>query len=84
MLIYKKKKKRICSVVDFAFPADYRLKIQESFKRQKNLDLAREIRKLWNMKVTVIANVIGTLGTIDKGSKRGLEELETEGRIETI
>ena len=36
------------------------------------------------MKVTVIPNIIGTLGMVPKGLKRGLEELETGGRIETI
>ena len=38
-----------------------------SLTRQGN----RELRKLWHMKVTVIHIVIGSLGTINKGSVKG-------------
>ena len=30
----------------------------------KYVDLARELKKLWNMKVTIVPIVIGALGTI--------------------
>ena len=36
------------------------------------------------MRVTVIPNVIGTLGTVCKGLERKLKESEIGGRIETI
>ena len=51
-----KKKKRTCRIVDFVVSADYRVKFKESKKKKKDkyLDLARELKKLWNMKVTVI------------------------------
>ena len=39
----KKKEKRICPLMDFAVPADYRMKIKKSKKRAKNLDFAREL-----------------------------------------
>ena len=32
----KKKKKRICQIVDFAVPADYRVKLKESEKKDKS------------------------------------------------
>ena len=38
-----KKKKRTCRLVDFAVPADNRVKIKESEKRDKYLDHAREL-----------------------------------------
>ena len=40
-----KKKKRTCRQVDFAIPADHRVKIKESKNREKYLDLARELKK---------------------------------------
>ena len=43
----------ICKIVDFAVPADHRINLKESEKKDKYLDLARESKKLWNMKVTV-------------------------------
>ena len=41
--------------------------MKESEKKDKYLDLARELKKLWNMKVTIVPIVIGALGTITKG-----------------
>ena len=46
-----KKKKRTCKIVDFAVPADNRVKLKESEKKNKYLDFTRELKKLWNMKV---------------------------------
>ena len=48
------------------------------------LDLARELKKLWNMKVTIVPIVIGALGTITKGLLKGFEDLEVGGWVETI
>ena len=76
-------KKRTCRMVDFAAPADHRVKFKECEKRNKFLYLARDLEKLWNMKVTIIPIVIG-LGTVNKVLVQGLEDLEISGRVETI
>ena len=39
-------------------------KIKESEKLDKYLDLAKELKKLWNMNVTLIPIVVGVRGTI--------------------
>ena len=36
------------------------------------------------MEVTIIQIVIGALGTVTKGLIKGLEDLETKGRVESI
>ena len=74
----------IIIIVDFAVPADHRIKLKESEKKAKFLDLARELKKLWNMKVTIIPIVIGAFGTVTKGLLKGLDDLEVGGRVETI
>ena len=58
--------------------------MKESEKKDKYLDLARELKKLWNMKVTIVPIVIYALGTITKGLLKPLEDLEIGGRLETI
>ena len=70
--------------MDFTVPADNREKIKESEKRNKHLGLARELRKMWNMRVTVIPIVISVLGVVPKDLEKRLEDLEIRGRIETI
>ena len=80
-LIIINKKKRICKIVDFAVPADHKINLKESEKKDKYPDLAREIKKLWNMKVTIVPMVIGALGTMNKGLLKALEDLEVGGRL---
>ena len=41
-----KKKKRIFKIVYFAIPADHKIKLKESEKNDKYLDLARELKTL--------------------------------------
>ena len=55
-LIIINRKKRICRIVNFAVPADHRVKFKESEKNDKYLDLTRELKKLWNTKVATICN----------------------------
>ena len=82
VIIYKKM--RTCRIVNFAVPVDPRVIIKESEKRNKYLDPVRDLKLLWNMKVTVIPIVISTLGTISEGLVRKLVELEIKGWPETI
>ena len=77
----KEKEKRIYKIVDFAVPADHRIKLKECEKKDKYLDLARELKKQWNMKVTIVPIVIGAFGTITKGLLKGLKDLEVGGRV---
>ena len=50
--------------MDFAVPADHRIKLKEWEKKDKYLNLARDLKKLWNMKVTIIPIVIRAFGTV--------------------
>ena len=61
-----------------------RIKRKKCEKKDKYLDLARELKKLRNMKVTILPIVIGSFGTITKGLLKGLEDLEVGVRVETI
>ena len=65
--------------MEFAVPANHRVKLKESEKKDKYVDLAR--KKPWNIKVPIISIliVIGALGTVIKGLIKGLEDLEIRG-----
>ena len=77
-------KNRTCKIVDFPVPADHRIKLKECDKKDKYLDLARELKKLWNMQVTIIPRVIGAFGIVTKGLLKGLEDLEVGKLVETL
>ena len=78
------KKQKTCRILSFVFLADDRVKLEEGRKRNKYLDLARELKNLWNMKVMVMLIVIGALGTVTKGLVKGLKELEIRKQVEII
>ena len=65
--------------MDFTVPADQRIKLKENEKKNKYLTLAWELKKLWNMKLTVIPIIIGTLGTFTDGLVQELEDTEIRG-----
>ena len=81
LVIINQKKSHI---VNFAVLVDHRVKIKESEKIIKYLDLTWELRKLQSINPMVIKIVMGTLGTVPKDLEKGLEELEIGGRIEII
>ena len=70
--------------MDFAVSADHRIELKEWEKKDKYLDFAWELKKLWNMKETIIPIVIGVFGTVTKELLKGLEDLEIRGQVETI
>ena len=52
--------------------------------KDKYLDFARELKKLWNLKVSIVPIVIGDFGTITEGLLKSLEDLEVGRGVETI
>ena len=70
--------------MDFTVLVLHRLELKECEKRDKYLNLARELKKLWNMKVTIIPIVISALGTVAKRLIQRLEDLEITERVETV
>ena len=60
--------------MDFAVPAEHRIKLKENENKDKYLDLARELKKLSTMKVKIIPIVIGDFCTVTKGLLKGLNK----------
>ena len=75
------KETKFAKIIDFAIPYDARVNTKEIEKIEKYQDLAREIKKLWGMRVTVIPIVIGTLGRTPKKLKKRLEDIGIETRV---
>ena len=57
--------------MDFPFQAVHRMKLKESGTKNKHIDLTRELKNLWNMKMTFIPNIIRALGTVTKIINKG-------------
>ena len=83
MIVNKKKKENLPNSGLFC-PGRPRVKLKEGEKRNKYLNFARKLMKLWNMKITVIRFVNCALGTIPKTLVTGLGDLEIREQEETI
>ena len=59
--------------MDFAVSAAHEVKLKESEKRDKFQDLARELKKWWNIRMTVLPIVMCSLGTVTEGLVNELE-----------
>ena len=62
--------------MNFAIPADNRVNLKENEKRDKNVDLARELKKTMDFE--------SHSGTVNKGLIQELLDLEMKGRVKTI
>ena len=58
--------------------------VKESEKLYKYLDLAKVLKNLWDMKVTVKPIIFRAFGTVPKDVEKRLGELEIKRRLETI
>ena len=72
--------------VDFAVPADHRVRLKESETKNKYLDLVRELKKkLCHMTMTFILIVISALGRVTKGLLKrlldGVEAIQTSALL---
>ena len=57
---------------------------KEAEKIEKYQDLARELKRLWNVKTQVIPVVIGALGTMPKTLVQWLEKIGIETKISDL
>ena len=62
--------------MDFVIPANFRIKIKGREKLNEYFDLARKLKKLWNMKMTIIPIVDAAPGIVSKNLEKRLEELD--------
>ena len=78
------KHEKMCHLIDIAVPGESRVEAKEIEKVQKYQDLARELRKLWQVKVKVAPVVVGALGTIPKALEKHFKEIGTSVRVELL
>ena len=83
-MIFIDKEHHKCQIIGFAIPYDTRGDDNKVEKIDKHLDLAMELKKVWNMKVSVVPLVMGTLGTPAKALEKRLKTIGTETKITAL
>ena len=77
------KKERTCRILDFAAPADYRVKLKYE-KRDKYYDLAKEFKRIVKHESYDYNNCKWSSLSVTKRLVQGLEDLEITGQVETV
>ena len=80
---YWRKKKENLPYSGFCLYIELQSKSQRKWKKTQLFRSSQNLRKLWNMRMTVLPVVLGVLETCLVGFKRGLELQEIGGPIET-
>ena len=75
------KKHHESQIIDFAIPYDIRVDNKDVEKIEKYLDLSIRLKKVSNMKVTLVLFVVGTLGTPAKALDKRLKTISIETKI---
>jgi hypothetical protein len=76
-------KKGTCVLID-VIPGDRNVIKKESEKILKYQDLITEIQRMWNVKVKVIAVIIGATGTISKSLRQDLSNIRGKQEIKEL
>ena len=69
-IIIRDNGKRTCILIDVAISGDGNVIKKEAEKFLKYKDLTIEIKRMWNVKTTVMPVIIGATGTISKSFKK--------------
>jgi len=71
-------------LIDIVVPADARVEEKEREKMDRYQDLARELKRLWNVETKVIPIMVGALGTVPKGLEKNLEKAGSNVAVELL
>ena len=74
LVLINNKRMNFC-LEDFVVSADHRVKIKESEKQDKYLDLDRELNKQWKIRVTLVPIIVIVPGKVPKYLDKRLGEL---------
>ena len=83
-IIIKDFKERTCTMLDVTVPADKNFSLKEFDKLFKYKDLGIEVIKTWKLKTKTTGMVIGTLGMINKGTQKYIDEIPRKLSLQEI
>jgi len=72
-IIIKNKKDNTCTLIDVAIPADRNVVQKEAEKKLKYKSLYIEIKRMWNLKCTIILVINGATAIVTRSLRKNLE-----------
>jgi len=82
-IIIKNNKKKRCTLIDVAIPADRNV-VQKEAEKLKYKSLCIEIQRMWNLKCTIIPVILGANGIVTRSLRKNLETVAGKHSIDSL
>ena len=83
-IIIKNKKEKTCKLKDVAIPADRNAVQREAEKQLKYKCLGIEIKRMWDLKCTIIPIITGATGLVTGSLRKNLEPISGKHSIDSL
>jgi len=83
-IIIKNQKEKTCTLIDVAIPADRNVVQKEAEKNLKYKSFCIEIKRIWNLKCTIVPVIIGATGVVTRSLKKNLEAVPGKHSIDSL
>jgi len=83
-IVIKNKKEKTCTLIDVAILADRNVVQKEAEKKLKYNSLCIEMRRMWNLKCTVVPVITGATGIVTRGLRENLEAVPGKHSIDSL
>ncbi|XP_066912726.1 uncharacterized protein [Clytia hemisphaerica] len=83
-IVVKDRKKRTCLLIDMSVPSDRNVSVKMLDKLSKYKDLEIETQKMWNLKTTVVPEIVGALGLVRTGVQDFVEKIPGNPQLQEI
>jgi len=83
-IIIKNKKEETCPLIDVAMPADRNVVQKEAEKKLKYKSLCIEIKRMWNLKCTIVPVIIGPTGIVKRSLRKNLVVVRRKHSIDSL
>jgi hypothetical protein len=84
IIIIINKKDKTCTQIHVAIPADKNVVQKEAEKRLKYKSLCIEIKRMWNLKCTIIPVITGATGIVKRSLRKNLEAIPGKHSIDSL
>ena len=82
--IIKNKEKKICIIIDVAIPTDSNVVQKEAEKELKYKCLCIEIKRMWNLKCTIVLVITGATGIVTRSLRKNMETVPGKHSIDSL
>ena len=83
-IVIKNKTEKTCTLIDVAIPEGRNIVQKEAENRLKYKSLCIVVKRMWNLKCTIIPVIIGATGIVTRSLRKNLEAIPGKHSIDSL